>query len=678
MNCLGECEFNVNVNILIHDYLSGSRAPLIKLKMTEGTGESVATQSKKRRIDNSDENDVCIICFQSNPTAALSCCDAKTHISCMAQWQQTGGQQGSNSCPQCRKNFHENPIPTSTSENEEDDSYGPILFRRETSMTWQLLVLISAIKGDRVTGLDDDVYFGNVAKKSLATLNCMSAGDDEDALAMMAMPEIGLLELLINVVCEDPDVARSIGLKILFNLSRTENNYDAMLADDGLGLVTILVHVFCDDDTLDNKVCALDTLTNLACTDDEDALKHMACPDYNLIPTLIVSLCTESRRYFIRDALRIFRNLSVCDEIGIHMCDTRTLLSCVMDIIAKEPDHQDDAFGILRNLAAPASNAVKLIAPELGLLELLVRTVQTTDGTAALEALGTLRNISCGTYDSMLAVRDPSLGLLEWSMAVIRERRDEIRTEALRLLTNFACGQHDFSKNHSAEKDMSGCDVEGEEYVYGAVEVEEEGGDGEGEKEVEDEANEKKGKQRGIYEQPGLGGEGKATHPHTNNSISSRSSPGAEACQSQIEGPSMASFPGLLELLADLVKTDEGEARVQVLCALQNLTGVESNAKAVASPALGLLTHLTTLLSSEDPKTCEEAVGVLWNVAETSSPEMAQEMIRSGSHTALVDLITRCCDEKNTTLLGDCLNMLMGLSRHAIVGTFGQVKMYYS
>lgn len=118
---------------------------------------------------------------------------------------------------------------------------------------------------------------------------------------------------------------------------------------------------------------------------------------------------------------------------------------------------------------------------------------------------------------------------------------------------------------------------------------------------------------------------------------------------------------------------DERKSIFNILGALINLTGCGSHERAkekkimteLCSPRLGLLQALTGLATSGGGAAVADilsrACGVLWNMAENSHPEHVVELLRCGTHTAMLRLIA----ESGAKSEPACLNFLMNLAHHS-------------
>lgn len=175
------------------------------------------------------------------------------------------------------------------------------------------------------------------------------------------------------------------------------------MAAPELGLLQVLVEVI-KENKGQARVMALGACQSLSAANENKA--HMAAYELGLLE-LMVQLIKEDKRQVRVNALGTCWNLSYAAEILVPMAAPELgLLSVLVEVIKEDKGQaRVKALGVCQNLSIDPENQIQMAAPKLGLLEVLVEVMKEDQGQARVSAL-----VVCGCLS---IVPQNKLSLLE-------------------------------------------------------------------------------------------------------------------------------------------------------------------------------------------------------------------------------------------------------------------------
>lgn len=398
--------------------------------------------------------------------------------------------------------------------------------------------------------------------------------------------------------------SRTDALTALLEWSKVEENRLTM-GSELTGLLPLLKDIAIEGGPEQNA--AVGCLLNLSWT--KENRPYMASPSLGLLSVLKDTLGIDAVRL---SALKILRNLSICDGNEIPMAASELGLLPALNKVVQDGNREERvyALGVLQGISCAPVNMVTMASQALGLMPVLIRVVIGGEKETTMIALLVLKNLSCADANQVpMALK--ALGLLRVLMKVTREYDTELSFIALSILHNLSSAPQNQVPMASSSLELLVCLKE----VFAV----------------------RSGRERV-----------KALEVLQSLSI-------APANKQPMASPDL----DLLPALTRTVEVGDNEARIAALSVLHNLAVLAANKVAMALPALGLLPHLVHVLVSDvgDART--------WALKVVSHLSLASDnhaLMASGALglVSVLDKLATAYDSKNV----DAVKLIISIQRN--------------
>ena len=223
---------------------------------------------------------------------------------------------------------------------------------------------------------------------------CFDLSPDDENKVMMGSSQLGLVQILVDVIKEDKAVARYYAIGTCQDLSTVNENLSIM-GSPQLGLVQVLVGVI-KEDKADARNLALGTCQNLSVNNENKAI--MGSPQLGLVQVLVGAIKEDK-------------------------ADARNL-----------------ALGTCRNLSLDNENKAIMGLSELGLVQVLVGVIKEDKADARNNALATCQNLSVNNENKMI-MGSVDIGLVPILAIIANSDQVDARTYAICILWNLVASR---------------------------------------------------------------------------------------------------------------------------------------------------------------------------------------------------------------------------------------------